>query len=433
MRLRSANRNNSYNTWNQNSTGNINNNNANNANRFAPVCVLKGHKGFSAGEALPNTAQRAVTLARKGEQYYGDTSNFFMNLGVIHTMDNFYDDEILEKVISFEAIFESMMKCKKGVIWKDSAASFHLNGIEQSLKLSRELSEGTYQGRPPKKFMITSPKPREAVSIAFRDRVYQRSMNDNVIYPLMSQQFIKDNLACQQGKGTDRARERLEEFLHRFYRKHKLGGFVLKCDIHGYYPNMRHDVAEGRFREKLPPVIYRRTETVLREQYKDAVGYNPGSQLIQIAGISVLSPLDHYIKEQLRIKYYLRYMDDFILIHEDEAYLKNCQLKIDEFLRKIGFELHPKKTHITPVSEKITFLGFEFRLTPTGKVVKTVTSETVRRKRRKLRHMVAKCKRGEMPREKVDNSFACDLEHLGKGNSFKLIQRYRAYYKNLWR
>lgn len=236
-------------------------------------------------------------------------------------MKKLNDDEILEKVISFEAIFESMMKCKKGVIWKDSAARFHLNGIEQSLKLSRELHDGTYKGRPPKKFMITSPKPREAVSIAFRDRVYQRSMNDNVIHPLMSQQFIFDNLACQKGKSTDKARDRLWEFLHSFYRKHGIDGYVLKCDIHGYYSNMRHDVAEGRFREKLPPVIYRRTETVLREQYKDDVGYNHGSQLIQIAGISVLSPLDHYIKEQLGIKYYLRYMDDFILIHESEEHL----------------------------------------------------------------------------------------------------------------
>lgn len=126
-------------------------------------------------------------------------------------------------------------------------------------------------------------------------------------------------------------------------------------------------------------------------------------------------------------------MDDFILIHESEEYLQYCQHKIAEYLQRDGFELHPKKTHITPVSEKITFLGFEYRLTPSGKVVMTVTSETVRRKRRKLRHMVAKVKRGEMPREKADESFRCDLEHLAKGDSFKLIQRYREYYENLWR
>ena len=84
-------------------------------------------------------------------------------------------------------------------------------------------------------------------------------------------------------------------------------------------------------------------------------------------------------------------------------------------------------------SEKITFLGFEYRLTSSGKVVMTVTSSTVKRKRRKLRHMVAKVKRGEMPKEKADESFRCDLEHLAKGDSHKLIQRYREYYENLWR
>lgn len=348
-------------------------------------------------------------------------------------MENYYnDEELLESVIGFEAIYNSMLKCKKGVIWKDSAASFHLNGIEQSLKLSKELQNGTYQSRPPKKFMITSPKPREAVSISFRDRVYQRSMNDNVIYPLMSKQFIFDNLACQKGKGTDLARDRLEEFLHKFFRKHGICGGVLKCDIHGYYPNMHHDVAEGIFQERLPPVIYQRTERILREQYKGEIGYNPGSQLIQIAGISVLSPLDHFIKERLRIKFYLRYMDDFILIHENIEYLEYCKNEIAKFLENDGFQLHPKKTQISPVSEKITFLGFEFRLTSTGKVIKTVCSETVRRERRKLRHMVAKSKRGEMPRKKVDEGYKCDKAHLAKGNSFKLIQRTDKYYKQLW-
>ena len=99
----------------------------------------------------------------------------------------------LEQVIDFDAIFTSMQKCKKGVIWKDSVAGFYINGIEECLRLSTELQENTYVEHPPKHFMITSPKPREAVSITFRDRVYQRSMNDNVIYPLMSKQFIFDN------------------------------------------------------------------------------------------------------------------------------------------------------------------------------------------------------------------------------------------------
>lgn len=100
------------------------------------------------------------------------------------------DEDIKEQVIGFEALYKSMHRCKKNVLWKDSAASFYLNGIEQALKLEKQLKEGTYKPRPPKKFEITHPKRREAVSIAFRDRVYQRSLNDNVIYPIMTQSFI---------------------------------------------------------------------------------------------------------------------------------------------------------------------------------------------------------------------------------------------------
>ena len=93
------------------------------------------------------------------------------------------NDEITESVIGFDALFESMLKCKKGVIWKGSTASFYLNGIEKCLKLEKELKEGTYKSGKPVTFTITHPKKREIVSIRFRDRVYQRSLNDNYIYP----------------------------------------------------------------------------------------------------------------------------------------------------------------------------------------------------------------------------------------------------------
>lgn len=147
----------------------------------------------------------------------------------------------------------------------------------------------------------------------------------------------------------------------------------------------------------------------------------------------MLSPLDHFIKEKLRIKFYLRYMDDFIMIHEDQSYLEYCRAEIQKFLAKGGFELHPRKTRIQHVTDKLTFLGFDYLLTSTGKVVMLVSSEAVKRNRKKLFRMVQKVKRGEMPRSKVDECFKCQLDHLRKGNSFKLLQRYCAYYKSLWR
>ena len=99
--------------------------------------------------------------------------------------ENTKDEELIESIIGFDALYDSMYRCKNNVLWKTSVSHYYLNGIEETLKLEKQLKEGTYKPRPPKKFTLTSPKRREAVSISFRDRVFQRSLNDNVIYPII--------------------------------------------------------------------------------------------------------------------------------------------------------------------------------------------------------------------------------------------------------
>lgn len=353
-------------------------------------------------------------------------------LKTIYTME-IQNKDNLENVIGFEALYESMYKCKCGVMWKTSVASFVLNGLERCLTLERQLKSGTYKGQDPVKFMVTHPKPREIISITFRDRVYQRSLNDNAIYPKISKRFIQDNCACQKNKGTDYARDRLQEFLRSFYRKHKLEGYVLQCDIHGYYPNMRHDVAKQVFQENLPEDVYLLAEDVLSNQYAGEVGYNPGSQMIQIAGISVLDKLDHFIKERLHIKYYIRYMDDFILIHEDKEYLKYCKEELAKELDKIGFTFNEKKTKVYPLSKGILFLGFTFHISDTGKVYKILNPDNVKSERKKLYRLVELAKKGERTKAKVDECYAGWRNHASKGNSFHLLKRMDEYYESLWK
>ena len=335
-------------------------------------------------------------------------------------------------IISYDALYESMRKCKLGVLWKDSVAHFVLNAPEEVMRLEGQLRDGTYVPRPPKTFMVMSPKPREISSIPFRDRVYQRSLNDNVLYPTMTKSFIYDNWACQKGKGTDGARERLAVFLRRHYRKYGLDGYVAQFDIHGYYPNMDHAYIEQMFKKKLSPDAYQRTVAVLRHQYPGDKGYNPGSQMIQIAGISALDELDHYIKEQLHVKLYLRYTDDFILIHHDKAFLEDCKEKIIRKLAEYHFEVNPKKTRIYPLSEGISLLGFQYSLTATGKVLKFVNPKNVKAKRKNLRRLVARSKKGLIPRESVDESYKSWRAHAAKGNSYNLLQRMDRFYKELW-
>ena len=338
----------------------------------------------------------------------------------------------IEAVIGYEALYDSIRKCRTGVGWKDSVASYSLNAIERTLTLHRKLHNGTYKSRPPVKFWITSPKPREIASITFGDRVYQRSLNDNAVYPVMSKSFIFDNYACQKGKGTDKARERLKEFLRKHYRNHGIHGYVAQFDIKGFYPNMSHIVTEDTFRKRLPQDVYSRVEVILREQYDTDKGYNAGSQLIQIAGISILDGYDHFAKEQLHAKHYLRYMDDFLIISDDREYLEKCVEKTREYMASLCFELNEKRTRVYPISEGIEFLGFRFQLTETGKVLMLLKSDNVKRQRRKLKRLVTKSKRGEIPKEKVDESYMAWRNHASKGNTHNLLLKMDKYYKGLW-
>jgi len=340
-------------------------------------------------------------------------------------------EELTESIIGFDALYKSMCKCRHGVMWKNSVSYFYLHGIEETLKLRNQLHEGTYKAKPPKTFTITHPKKREAVSIAFRDRVYQRSLNDNVLYPIMTNSFVYQNFACQKGKGTDLAREWLDKYIKRAFFKYDYDCYVLQCDIQGYYPNMKHHVAETTFHEKLPKVAYEMTENILRNQYEGDVGYNPGSQMIQIAGISVLDKLDHYIKERLHIKMYIRYMDDFILIHQSRKYLGYCKWKINQYLNNIGYDLHPTKTKIFCIKDGVKMLGFTHKVMPTGKVIRIIDPKNVKAERKKLIRMRNLVKQGKLTKEKVDSCYDSWKAHASKGNSFKLLQRMDKFYKEM--
>lgn len=339
----------------------------------------------------------------------------------------------MEKVVGFDALYESANKCKKGVLWKDSVAHYMLNILEETAKLEEQLKNGTYKSRPLRPFSVTSiGKKRIVMGVAFRDRVFQRSLNDNAIYPQITKSFIYDNAACQKDKGVNFASKRLDCFLQKFYRKYGLNGYVLQCDVSGYYPNMRHDVVEAVFKRHLETQIYELAVRALHQQYEGEVGYYAGSQMIQIAGIAILNDLDHYIKERLGIKYYIRYMDDFILIHNDRKHLERCRQAIEEKLNGIGFELHPKKTRIYPITGGIKFLGFEHKLTSSGKVIKLIITKNVKMERLKLCRLVNKCKKGEIPRCKVDECYRSWKAHASKGNCHNLIKRMDTYYKSLW-
>lgn len=338
-----------------------------------------------------------------------------------------------EACTDFDALWESMWKCRRGKMWKASVARYVLHGIEETLKLEKELREGTYKPRKPKTFTLTYPKVRPCSSTHIRDRIVQRSLNDGVIYPAMTRSFIHDNMACQKDKGTTRAMDRLDRFLRRYYINNGTNrGWVLQCDVQGYYRSMRHRDAEACFRRHLDRETTDHALSWLQRQYPYEVGYEPGSQMVQILGISLLDPMDHVIKERLGAKLYLRYMDDFPIISRDRAFLEAAREVIAGELAKVGMHLHPKKTRIYPLTDGIPLLGFTFRLTDTGRVVRIIDPKNPKHERKKLRRMAAKVKKGEMTMEKFHECYQSWKAHAELGNSRKLLRRMDRYAESLF-
>lgn len=335
-----------------------------------------------------------------------------------------------EEVISFDCLYESYRKCVKGVSWKPSVKAFMVHDEHNLLLMEEQLKNGTWKNGKPKPITITYPKRREALSVSFRDRIYQRSINDNVLYPAMTKSFIYENCACQKGKGIDFARNLFKKQLWKFYRNNGLSGYVLQVDIKGYYANMRHDKVIEIFGEKIEPEMLERIKDILDNQYSGEKGYNPGSQMVQIAGISYLNKLDHKIKEKYHVECYQRYMDDMMLIHQSKEYLEYVLEQIKVELAELGLEVNVKKTHIQPISKAFTYLGFKYRLTETGKVIMSVDTQNVKHERRKLNKMLKKVKRGELTLSKTNECFDSWKNHASKGNSYKLTCRMNNYFNN---
>lgn len=359
------------------------------------------------------------------------------------------DSPVKAEVCSFENLYKALCHCKRGVMWKDSVARYSLAGPLNVYYLSQDLMDNTYHLGEYFKFKVYEPKERDIVSTRIRDRVFEHSFNVNYFYPQMTKSFIYDNVACQINKGNEMGRKRLYRHLQHFYRQYGSNGYVLKIDIKSFFASIDHDVAIQTINKRLDDEWARRVGAMVVKSFSTKespnTGLGLGSELTQIIALAILDPLDHIIKEQFHIKYYVRYMDDLILIHQNKEYLMKCKKKIQQWLENHKLKINQKKTQIFPVLQGITFLGFRFRLTKSGKVLMTMPHAKISHERRKLKRLVHRANKGIMTKEQVDHCIESWLAHAGnhhargtKGSKAhrstnNLIYKMNQYYDELWR
>lgn len=291
-----------------------------------------------------------------------------------------------ERVYDFGNLYAGFLKARRGKRGKASVAKFEANLLEALCLLSEMLKNKTYRPSDYFVFRVYEPKERIVMTNAFKDKVVQHSLCDNILEPAFSRGFIRDNYASQKDRGTHDGLYRLESFMRSYYFTRKgraeqarreaglpplppkeagyADGWVLKCDISKYFYSIQHEPLKRMVRSYVhdPDVLWL-TDMIIDST--ENPGIPIGNQTSQWFAVLYLSGLDHFIKEKLGIRYYGRYMDDFYLIHEDKAYLRYCRAEIERYVGELGLKLN-NKTNIFPLRNGIDFLGFHTYLTDSG-------------------------------------------------------------------
>lgn len=323
-----------------------------------------------------------------------------------------------ETMCSFESLYDAYKKARKGNRDKAACAEFELRTLENIARLRDELVSRTYKMQKYNVFMVHEPKERVVMASSFRDRIVQRSLCDNVLSKRIMPHFIYDNYASQKGKGTHFGLRRLHKFMHQYYCNHGSEGWILKGDISKYFYSIDHDILKKQIKR------YVRDKDILNLCYlvidsTEGKGLPIGNQTSQTFALLYLSGLDHLLKDEIGVKYYGRYMDDFYIIHHDKEELKKLLEIIQCEVEKLGLKLNPK-TQIFPLKNGIDFLGFHSYLTDSGKIVKKVRRRSKNNAKRRLRKLLLMRKSGKISKEKVLQSYNCWMNHAKHGNTYHL-------------
>jgi retron-type reverse transcriptase len=341
------------------------------------------------------------------------------------------------QIYTFENLYRAYRAARKGKRNRIAVASFEFDMEGQLLQLQRELQEQTYRPGAYTNFYIHEPKRRLVSAAPFRDRVVHHALC-NIIEPIWEARFIHTSYACRVGKGTHAALDQCERWT-RQYR------YAFHGDIVKYFPSIDLDILYALLARRIADrqvlwLITRILESGADIQNTETpVAYFPGDDLfaaLRPKGLPIgnltsqffanvyLHELDKFAKQTLRVKAYLRYMDDFVLFADDKAQLHTWKAAIHDFLgEQLRLLLHPRKSVVFPVKVGVDFCGF--RIFPTHRRLRR---SSVRRFVRRFRRQRTAYQDGALSLEEMTTSVRSWIAHAEHGNTWRLRRRLFADY-----
>lgn len=337
--------------------------------------------------------------------------------------------DLYPMICSFENLVQAAYRARRGKRLRRDVVVFHDQLETELLTIHEALMAKTYEPGAYRSFPIRDPKPRLISAAPYRDRVVHHALCQ-VIEPLFDKGFIECSYANRIGKGTHQAIERCSSFAGTY-------DFVLKCDIEKYFPSIDHEILMERIKRKIkcPDTLWLIRKIVDNSNPQGGTpryffgddlftpwlrrrGIPIGNLTSQFFANVYLDGLDHFLKEELGCKGYLRFCDDFLVFGNQRSVLHERLDQIRQYLCRLRLQLHPKKCQMVPTRCGVEFLGW--RIFPDHRRLRRSTGV---RFQRKLRSLQVEYSAGRLDWDRVNASLQSWIGHLKLGDTWGLRRK----------
>lgn len=320
--------------------------------------------------------------------------------------------------LTFEKLIEAHNRASIGKKNKKEIIIFEMDLETNIIYILNLIKEGKYRFGKYREFIIHEPKERVIKSLPYQDRIVHQWYIEEFIKPFFYKRFIKDTYACLDNRGTHKAVEQVQKYMRKMQKKYGKY-YVLKCDIHKYFYSIDKEILYNILSKSIKDKkLLEFSKLVLDDGEK--IGIPIGNFTSQYFANIYLNDFDHYIKENLHIKYYCRYMDDFIIFIETKKEAKH-------FLQQVGFYLNKhlrlklnKKSKYFPNYHGIDFCGY--RIFETHILLR-------KRFKRKLKKSLILWKKlktnGKLNQQRMLLSWNSYKGHASHSNSYAFIEKYK--------
>ncbi|HDQ23058.1 MAG TPA: hypothetical protein ENN28_03765 [Candidatus Uhrbacteria bacterium] len=338
-------------------------------------------------------------------------------------------NHVFEKIISLENLYISWKEFKRGKTKKPDVQKFEMFLEDNLFALHQELKHKTYRHSNYADFYLKDPKLRHIHKAEVRDRVVHHAVY-RILYPIFDKNFIYDSYSCRNEKGTHKAVLRLETFDRKASENYTKICYCLKCDIKKFFNSIDHQLLLDFIKKEIADKdAFWLLEVIIKSFCRNkGKGLPLGNLTSQLFANIYQDKLDKFIKHRLKARFYLRYTDDFIIVHKDADYLKKLVPAINEFLQQnLKLDLHPNKIIIRKLRQGIDFLGYV--VLSHYRVLRT---KTKRRMFKKLKGKYSQFYSGEISRQTFEQSMQSYLGILSHCSSYKLRQEIAGNLRNLF-